>query len=94
MTQIIVTAVLKSKEGYEEQLLAELKKVQNGSKEEVGCIQYIIHQSIEDQTFVLYEIWKDLEAVEIHNQTEHYQEYRHNTADLIAAKTVYKLKEL
>jgi len=94
MTQIIVTAVLKSKEGYEEQLLAELKKVQKGSTEEAGCIQYTIHQSIEDQTFVLYEIWKDLQAVEIHNETVHYQEYRKNTADLVAAKTIYRLKEL
>ncbi|MED1470004.1 putative quinol monooxygenase [Bacillus salipaludis] len=56
-----------------------------------GCIKYDWHQS-EDQTFVLYEVWKDEEALEHHIQSAHYQEYRNNIADLVSTREVYKLK--
>ncbi|MCA0150768.1 antibiotic biosynthesis monooxygenase [Rossellomorea vietnamensis] len=40
-----------------------LSEVQAASKEEAGCIKYDLYQS-EDQTFVLYEVWKDEEVLE------------------------------
>lgn len=45
--QQIITAILKPKEGFEEQLLFELKKIQKGSRKEVGCIKYDVHQGVE-----------------------------------------------
>lgn len=91
MEHIVITAVLKPKEGLQGQLLSELKKVQAASREEAGCIKYDLHQS-EDQTFVLYEVWKDEEALEHHIQSAHYQEYRNNIADLVSTREVYKLE--
>lgn len=73
------------------ELLLELKRVQAPSREGAGCIKYDLHQS-EDQTFVLFEVWKDEEALEHHIQTAHYQEYRNNIADLVSTREVYKLK--
>jgi quinol monooxygenase YgiN len=74
------------------ELLSELKKVQAASREEAGCIKYDLHQS-EDQTIVLYEVWKDEEALEHHIQSAHYQEYRNNIADLVLTREVYKQKK-
>lgn len=92
MEPTIITAILKPKEGLEEQLLLELKKVQKGSREEVGCIKYDVHQDVEDHTFVLYEVWKDNEAVDNHIRSKHYQEYRENITNMVSTREVYRLK--
>ena len=94
MESIVITAILKPKEGFGEQLLSELKKVQVASKQEVGCIKYSLHHSVEANTFVLYEVWKDNEAIEGHVNSSHYQEYRKNIADIVATREVYKMKEI
>jgi quinol monooxygenase YgiN len=94
MEPIIITAILKPKEGFQEQLLSELKKVQAASREEAGCIKYNLHQSVGDYTFVLYEVWKDNEAVEHHIQSSHYKEYRDNISDIVSTREVYKMKTI
>lgn len=94
MEPIVITAILKAKENMEDRLLAELLKVQEGSRREAGCINYDLHQSIEDGTFVLHETWKDNDALESHVGSSHYQEYRTNTADLLSKREVYKLKAI
>lgn len=94
MEPIIITAILKPKEGFEEQLLSELKKVQVASRQEIGCIKYNLHHSVEDNTFVLYEVWEDNEAIERHIKSSHYQEYRENIADIVSTREVYKMKAI
>lgn len=94
MEPIVITAILKPKEHMEAQLLAELNKVQEASRAEAGCLHYVLHQSIEDDTFVLHETYKDQDALQSHIDSAHYQEYRQNTADLLAKREVFKLKAL
>lgn len=94
MEPIIITAILKPKEGFEEQLLLELKKVQMASREEAGCIKYDVHQAVEDYTFVLYEVWKNNEALDSHIQSKHYQEYRKNISNIVSTREVYRLKTI
>lgn len=94
MEPIVITAVLKPKEGCEEQLKLELKKVQEASRQEAGCIKYDLHQSLDHHTFVLYEVWENEAAVAHHNQTGHYLQYRENSANLVSSREVYKLKAI
>lgn len=94
MEPILITAILKPKENMEDQLLAELLKVQESSRKEAGCMKYDLHQSIEDGTFVLHETWKDQAALESHAGSSHYEEYRTNTADLVSKREVFKLKAI
>ncbi len=78
----------------ESQLRAELDKVLEASRQEAGCLNYVLHQSIEDDTFVLHETYQDKDALENHVNSSHYQEYRANIADLIERREVFKLKAL
>ncbi len=94
MDAIVITAILKPKENMESQLRAELDKVLEASRQEAGCLNYVLHQSIEDDTFVLHETYQDKDALENHVNSSHYQEYRANTADLIERREVFKLKAL
>ncbi|KUP04049.1 monooxygenase [Bacillus coahuilensis m2-6] len=89
---IVITAVLKSKPGREQELFQALKEVIEPSREEAGCLQYDLHQSSEDQrVFVFYERWKDEEAVQDHVASEHYQAYRERGEELVESREVYKL---
>ncbi|MDP4549395.1 putative quinol monooxygenase [Alkalihalobacillus macyae] len=94
MEQLTVTAILKPKEGREGDVKHVLHEVLMGSREEEGCIQYDVHQSIEDTTFVIYEVWKNQNAVESHINSAHYEKYRNEIADLITNREVYKMKKL
>ncbi len=94
MDAIVITAILKPKENMESQLRAELDKVMEASRQEAGCLNYVLHQSIEDDTFVLHETYQDKAALETHVESDHYKEYRTNTADLIERREVFKLKAL
>lgn len=91
MENIVITAVLRPKAGFKDQVLVELKKVQQASRVEEGCLRYDLHQS-EEGLFVLYEVWHDQESLEKHTQSSHYQNYRDQIADLVSSRDVYKLK--
>ena len=94
MDQIAVTAILKPIEGQEEAVLRVLQEVLMGSRAEDGNIQYDVHQSIEDSTFVIYEVWKDQQAIETHINSEHYETYRQDIGSLIESREVYKMKKI
>ena len=94
MEQIAVTAILKPKEGQEEAVLRVLQEVITESRAEEGNIQYDVHQSIEDSTFVIYEVWKDQQAFETHSNSAHYETYRQGIGALIDSREVYKMKKL
>lgn len=94
MEPIVITAILKPKEHMAESLEVELNKVLEASRAEAGCVRYVLHQSMEEDTFVLHETWKDQDALASHVASRHYQDYRTNTKDLVAVREVFKLKTL
>ncbi len=63
MESIVITAILKPKENMEDHLLTELNKVLEAPRAEADCVNYVLHQSIQDDTFVLHEEWKDKGAL-------------------------------
>lgn len=95
MTEIIICAILKAKSGQEEQLRDELLNLVEPSRAEKGCIQYKLHQSIEENgTFVFYETWASESEINEHVNTEHYKIYRKNIETIIDSMDVYLLKNL
>lgn len=90
MDPIVINAILKPKDGYKEELLEELQKVQAASQKEPGCIKFDLHQSIEDDTFFFYEVWRDAQAIEEHIQMEHYLAYREKISEIASSREIYK----
>lgn len=94
MSGITINAILKAKPGKEEALFEVLQEVVEPSRKEPGCLEYILHRSVEDsRTFVFYETWKDIESIEAHIQSSHYKEYRCKAEDLYETRKVLKLKK-
>ncbi|MYL48121.1 antibiotic biosynthesis monooxygenase [Halobacillus litoralis] len=92
---ITINAIIQAKQGQEEALFMELKKVVEPSREETGCVEYTLHQSLdEDGTFVFYETWEDEAALKAHVESEHYKAYRQATSELTDSRTVHKLRKV
>ncbi|KOO44208.1 putative quinol monooxygenase [Priestia koreensis] len=95
MSAITINAILTAKPGKEDLLLKELQAVLEPSRAEAGCVQYVLHESMEKQgVFVFYEIWKDEEALKAHVEADHYKNYREKTADLVAERQVFRLRQI
>lgn len=66
---IYLTAVIKVKPEYRNEIEIILKKMVVETLREEACLQYDLHQGINDpNTFVFYEIWKDQKGLNMHNQ--------------------------
>lgn len=70
---IIIHARLYVKPEYVEAFLEKSKVLVAGSQAEEGNISYdLFRQTDEPETFIVVEEWKDMEAIEFHNNTPHF----------------------
>lgn len=73
---IYLTAIVKVKPEYRAEIKAMLEGLPERSKKEASCIQYDVHQSIDDNnTFILNEEWEDLEGLDLHNEQPYSKEF-------------------
>lgn len=74
--KIYLTAVIKVKEQYRAEVLEVLQNMVRETQKEEANELYMLHQGIEDKNqFVFYEIWKNQEGLEQHNQQPYIQAF-------------------
>ena len=93
---IIITATWKAKKGKEATLKKHLSKmVAEVHKNEPDCLQYTLHQGLEDKTrFFFYERYRDMNAIEFHKSTPHFKTLVAATEGLIAEPVRVELLEV
>jgi quinol monooxygenase YgiN len=58
------------------EIAAILRALTTASRQEPGCVSYIPHSVYGDSdTIVIYEQYKDQEALEAHQKSEHFKRY-------------------
>ncbi len=73
---VVLIARLKVKPDKVEEAKAAALAIVDDSRNESGCINYDIHQSIEDETvFLWHETWKNKEAIDEHFATPFFQSF-------------------
>ncbi len=73
-TRISVVARLRAKPGMEDQVKQELMGLVAPSRSDNGCINYDLHQSVEDPClFVFYENWESKADLDAHLGMPHVQ---------------------
>ena len=73
--RIIASLSIKSEE-FREEILKALHTVVDGTRTEEGNISYDLHQDINDPAiYTIVEVWKSQEAIDLHNQTAHFQDF-------------------
>lgn len=72
MNNLVLVATMVAKEGKSDFLKAELAKLLEPTHQEEACVEYKIHQDLQDPNkFVAYEIWKSAEGLQAHTKTAH-----------------------
>ena len=72
---VVLAVTWIANEGCEQQVAGLFRRLSKASEEEPGCLQFAVHQGVEDpRKFFLYEQYRDEAAVEAHRQTEHFRE--------------------
>lgn len=81
--KIYLTAIIKAKEEYRNDVLKVLQTMVAETQKEEANELYTLHQGIEDKNhFVFYEIWKSKEGLDHHNR----QTYIKAFGDLVEEK--------
>lgn len=74
--KIYLTAIIKSKEEHQTEVLEVLQNMVKETRREEACELYTLHQGIEDKNqFIFYEIWKSEEGLAQHNQQPYIQAF-------------------
>lgn len=69
---LTVVAYMKAAPGKEEELRRELEALIQPTSEEDGCVNYDLHQGVEDPgLFIFYENWESPEHLDAHLQSPH-----------------------
>lgn len=76
MSEITIVATLTIKSDFQAPLLEALKKIVDSSRAEEGCYQYDLHHDNRNpMVYVFIERWASQEALDLHNQSEHFTSF-------------------
>ena len=65
--------------GHEDEVLEPFRKLQEETRREPGCIEFIVQRSSEDsRRYLIYEQYKDQAALDTHRTTPHFKQYAAN----------------
>jgi quinol monooxygenase YgiN len=82
---LVLHAFIKVNPENQEEYLEHARNVMAGSKAEQGCNSYHLYEdTMEANTFVMVEEWKDAAALEFHFGTEHYKAFKEATSGMVA----------
>ncbi len=72
---ITITAKCTLVEGKKEEFIKIAQKLIEESNKEMGCISYDLYEDINDENIVTFiEEWESSEAIDTHNNTEHFKQ--------------------
>ena len=76
---VVLAVTWMAKPGHEDEVAGIFGKLQTASRQEPGCLMYIVHRHRTDATrFFIYEQYRDDAALEAHRKSPHFQEYAIN----------------
>ncbi|MGH9689900.1 MAG: putative quinol monooxygenase [Candidatus Acidiferrales bacterium] len=91
---LTIVAHARAKPGQESRALELLQGLIAPTRKEAGCIDYDLHQSIDDPSlFVFYENWATVKDFEAHGRSAHIQKFRQVLGEVLAeGPTISKWK--
>jgi quinol monooxygenase YgiN len=96
MKNIVIVATVKVKDGFKDEVYAELSKLHEAThKNDEGCIQYDLHKDLDDEnSFTFVETWQSAELLALHEQKEHFKTFVSNVESKIDGLIINKLEKL
>ena len=73
---VVLAVTWMAKAGKETEVSEIFRKLEQASRQEPGCLMYIVHRHRSDSgRFFIYEQYRDDAALEAHRRSPHFQEY-------------------
>ncbi len=95
MTKLTIIANITAIEGKIDLVKSELKKLIDVTRAEDGCVNYDLHQDIQNPAhFMFYENWETRELWEKHMGNQHLKDYLAATDGAVAEFTVNEMTEI
>jgi len=95
MSKVTVVAKVVAQANSIEAVKAELLKLIQPTRQEIGCIEYTLHQdNLDPAVFLFYETWESAAALGQHIQTDHYTSYIRAVDGKIKEKIVNKMTRI
>jgi len=84
---VTIVVTLRSKEGQEPLLEAELRALVGPTRKEEGCLQYDLHRGLEHpSTYLLHEVWASREHHAAHTRTPHFLRWNARKDSLLVSR--------
>ena len=88
-THMKTTALLKARRGKEGELIALLRGLASSSRSEPGNLRWDLWQDQHDETtFIIDELYMDIDSVQAHRATPHFQNYASRINELATRTAV------
>ncbi|HVZ59944.1 MAG TPA: putative quinol monooxygenase [Terriglobales bacterium] len=73
---IVLVVHFKVRQGTQEECIGFMRAMEEQTRREPGCRQYVGHQSTEDsQRFMFYEVYDDQAALDAHRAAPYFKQY-------------------
>lgn len=73
---VVLAVTWVAKPGHEDEVAQIFAKLQTASRQEPGCLMYIVHRHKTDsRRFFLYEQYRNDDALAAHRNSPHFQQY-------------------
>lgn len=90
---IYLTVVVKAKSEYHQEIKTLLYNLPELSQQEEACIEYDVHQSIDDENiFILNEKWESLDGLSLHNEQPYAKDFFASFHKLQEHPIIYRSK--
>jgi quinol monooxygenase YgiN len=91
---IVLAVEWRAHEGSESEVAELFRKLEAASRQEPGCLMYIVHRHVADhRRFFIYEQYQDDAAVDAHRNSPHFKEYVVEDLRMLATRTSGELYE-
>ncbi len=82
--RVTVLARIKAKKGLEERVKGELLFLVSQTRSESGCINYDLHQAVDDQSvFMFYENWASKQDLDEHLEKPYLRAFIEKAKDIL-----------
>jgi len=84
---VTLVVLLRSKEGQQLLVEAEIRALVGPTRREAGCLQYDLHHSLDQPSlFFLHEVWATREHHTAHTKTPHFLRWNARKDSLLASR--------
>jgi quinol monooxygenase YgiN len=92
---LLVIGRVKCDPSNRDQLIAQLRRMQDDSRREEGCLRYGFFSAVEDEdSFIAVEEWKDREALDRHFAEPHLHEFSVRLLELVSERPEVAIHEI